>query len=331
MSQLTKLRVLKWPTIAYEVQKNLLSRARGRRGGLRAITAIGAMLDPPQQRVAQSRTAFEAFLRHGDLDRQDVEGLRVLELGPGEDLGVALRFLAGGASKVSCIDRFSFRVDPGWQREVYRRLLHDLGDMGADRLSAVVRPNGEIRVDPTRLEIVSGAGIEAGAERLENGAFDLIVSVAVLEHVYDLAAAMRAMDVLLAPGGLMVHQVDLGDHGMFSNGGRHPLEFLTIGERVYRLMTSHTGAPNRERINTYRELLRRLGHEASVLVTNVGGAEDLNPYQEQVLPGRELDPGLLASIERLRKRLAPRFRELPSEELATTGILIRSRKPVPIS
>jgi hypothetical protein len=136
------------------------------------------------------------------------------------------------------------------------------------------------------------------------------------------------MDALLAPGGRMVHQVDLRDHGMFSGGGRHPLEFLTIRPAVYRAMTSHTGAPNRERIARYRELLAGLGHDATIQVMNVGGArEDLVPATERLVVGQDLDPALAASIEGMRGRLAPQFAGLPVEELAATGITIRSRKP----
>lgn len=325
--QLTRLRRFKWPTVAFEVAKNAASIAMERRGGLRALTAIGAIPDEPANRVAYSRSAFNALLAHARLTADDVAGLRVLELGPGRHPCVALRFLAAGAAKVTCIDRFSYKADPPGDREVYRLLLADLDDEGRRRLDGLVSPDGELLAGDERLEMVRGVGIEEGAERLAGQTFDAIMSVAVLEHVYDVAASFRAMDALLAAGGLMIHQVDLRDHGMFSNGGRHPLEFLTIGERVYRMMTSHTGAPNRERIGTYRSLLAGLGYESDIEIANVGGArEDLQPYRLELVPGRDVDQALLASIERLRTRMPPRFAALPADELAVTGILIRSRK-----
>ena len=92
-------------------------------------------------------------------------------------------------------------------------------------------------------------------------------------------------------------------------------------------MTSHTGAPNRERAGRYRELLSSLGHDTTIWITNVGGArEDLDPSRERI----EVDGHLSASIERLRPRMAPPFATLPLEELATTGIVIHSVKaPAP--
>lgn len=308
--------------------KNCVARLRVRRLGPRAITAVRAPLEDPADRVAYSRNAFDAFLEHAGLNRASIQDQRVLELGPGPDLCLALRFLAAGAENVSCIDRFNFDAAGGWQRDVYRSLLDDLDDGGRSRLSNLLSVDGDLRPDGARLKVIRGVGIEGGAATLQAGGFDLIVSVAVLEHVYDLGASFRSMDALLAPGGLMIHQVDLRDHGMFSNGGRHPLEFLTVGDRLYRLMTSHTGAPNRERIDTYRRLLDDLGHEAEVSITNVGGArQDLAPYRDRLVAGRDVEPAMLASVERLRARLPTRFAEMPSEDLAATGILVRSRKP----
>jgi SAM-dependent methyltransferase len=317
MSRLTRLRALKWPTVAYEVQKNLRSRTRGRRGALPTIVGHGATLGTPAERVGYSRQLFELYGAGSGAPR-------VLELGPGEDVCVALRFLAAGSEYAACVDRFEFDLDPAWERAVYRELLRDLDEDGRSRLTGLLAADGTLDQDDARLELIRGVAIEEAAARLGNRRFDLIASVAVLEHVYDLEAAFRAMDELLAPGGRMAHQVDLRDHGMFSGGGRHPLEFLTIPEPVYRLMTSHTGAPNRERAGRYRALLARLGHDATILVTNVGGAPDgIDPYVERL----EVAPALRESIERVRPRLAPRFAALPVEELATTGILIRSVKP----
>ena len=71
----------------------------------------------------------------------------------------------------------------------------------------------------------------------------MIISVAVLEHVYDPDASFDAMHRLLKPGGLLLHEVDLRDHLMFSSAGCHPLTFLTFSPSVWRLMTSDSGRP----------------------------------------------------------------------------------------
>ena len=61
---------------------------------------------------------------------------------------------------------------------------------------------------------------------------DVIISRAVLEHVFDLDTAFGAMHRLLKPGGRMAHKVDLRDHGLFTDGGQNALEFLTVSDRL---------------------------------------------------------------------------------------------------
>lgn len=57
---------------------------------------------------------------------------------------------------------------------------------------------------------------------LPDGAFDLIYSVSVLEHVSDLSAAFRELHRLLHPGGLMIHCWN----PYFSPNGGHPWGLL---------------------------------------------------------------------------------------------------------
>ncbi len=64
---------------------------------------------------------------------------------------------------------------------------------------------------------------------LPGGSFDVILSRAVLEHVYDLGSAWRSMDTLLAADGIMLHKVDFQNHGMY--GSLHPLRFLGVPDR----------------------------------------------------------------------------------------------------
>ena len=86
--------------------------------------------------------------------------------------------------------------------------------------------------------------------------FDVIFSNAVLEHVVDLEATLRAMWDLLAPGGIMFHDVDLRSHQTYES---HPLQFLEYSHSLWRWMSSHNGEPNRVRLPQYLDILHRLG------------------------------------------------------------------------
>src|SRR5437867_6239912 len=54
---------------------------------------------------------FVDYLAYGQLTREQLRGTKILELGFGDNVGVALRFLAAGAARVVCVDKFYSRRD----------------------------------------------------------------------------------------------------------------------------------------------------------------------------------------------------------------------------
>src|SRR5262245_32705805 len=49
---------------------------------------------------------FAEYIYYSSRSGKGVRESRILELGPGDNLGVALKFLAAGAASVVCLDRF---------------------------------------------------------------------------------------------------------------------------------------------------------------------------------------------------------------------------------
>jgi hypothetical protein len=73
---------------------------------------------------------------------------------------------------------------------------------------------------------------------LDGQQFDLIVSNAVLEHVFDFASACRMLAMLTRIGGVNSHQIDFRDHLNFER----PLEFLLRSDTRF---FARKGAPPR--------------------------------------------------------------------------------------
>src|SRR5919197_1496041 len=117
----------------------------------------------------------------------DWTGKRVLEVGPGSDLSTGAVMLARGAASYRAVDLFdnTDQADPALYRELGRRL-------GAP-------------VDVTRLGFTLASF--PGLEEVE-GAYDLLVSNATLEHVKDVGGLFVSLRRLAAPGARMVHNVD---------------------------------------------------------------------------------------------------------------------------
>src|SRR3954465_12300922 len=69
---------------------------------------------------------FEDYLHYGAISRTDLVGRRVLEIGPGATLGVALLFAAHGAAEVVCLDRFESERDDALNRAIYAGIVESL-------------------------------------------------------------------------------------------------------------------------------------------------------------------------------------------------------------
>jgi SAM-dependent methyltransferase len=63
---------------------------------------------------------------------------------------------------------------------------------------------------------------------LPNDAADVVFSVSLLEHLDRVEDALESLRRITKPGGLGVHVVDFVDHGIYSNAGVSPFEFLTV-------------------------------------------------------------------------------------------------------
>ena len=318
----------KWLVVAVTIAKDQHARWSARRGAAPSSSGATHSSFSLDQSLGYIDSVFEDYLRYGELECSDLRDRRVLELGPGDNLGVALRFLACGAPQVVCVDKFATRRDDAQQRRIYQALLARLDDDARESVADVTRLAGPVEFDPGRLDPIEGVAVEEIGERFEPDSFDLVVSRAVLEHLYDLDAAFAAMDRVLAPGGLMLHKVDFRDHGIFTGGGMHPLTFLTIPERPYELMIRHSGQPNRRLLDWYRATLAALGYDARLLVTRVVGRDDeLSPHAAKLSLDPSRDRHTLELLRAIRPRLQPRFGALDDEDLAAAGIFIVARKP----
>jgi SAM-dependent methyltransferase len=296
--------------IARALARNARSALTRRLGTARSDTGATHARLSVEQSVAYVDAVFEDYARHGLGGPDAVRGKRVLEIGPGDSLGVALRLLAAGAAEVVCVDRFRIERNGERERAVYRAL-------GADPGPALA--SGALRV-------LEGVGVEDAPPIASEGRFDLVASCAVLEEVDDLEHALGAVDRLLRPGGRTVHRVDLRDYGIFTAAGGHPLAFLTVRHGLYRAMTAGSPSPNRALASDYERALRELGHDVELLVTQVLGGEPTEP-RSRLEAGVDYGEPERALVEAIRPRLRPRWRERPLEDLLVCGILVRSRKP----
>lgn len=250
--------------------------------------------------LAYARLVADLYLSHGP-----IRG-RVAEVGPGGSAAVALHLLGQGCDSVDLLDRFAFTHSEQGLARLYDQF-----------------PN---RADLERVRF--HVGEEAAAERFfgENKGYDAILSCAVLEHLYDPVGALGSMASALNPGGVLMHQVDFRDHGMFTTGDHHELTFLAVAPPLYRLMSESRGRPNRVLVDRYREALRDLGLEHEIYATHLVGVGELDrPMTYEAIPA-ELREKAEAEVRKIRGRLIAEFRDVADSDLAVAGMLLRAVK-----
>lgn len=315
--------------IAYKIFHNWQMRRRFAAGKIETEHGSTHSRKGIGESLAYIDEQFRDYLTYGQLTPGQLRGKRILELGFGDNVGVALKFLAAGATRVVCVDKFYSKRDVGREREIYAALRENLTSDEQQRFDEAVEITDDIQFDQSKLDCINGLDLEAATDQLQaqQQVFDLIISRAVIEEIYEPAGVFAAADRLLAPGGLMLHKIDLSDYGIFSDGGMHPLTFLTIPESVYRLMASDSGIPNRKLINSYRRQMRELGYDAKFFVTNVVGHGPLVPHQESVDLNSACATTARDVINEIRMRLVADYKKMSDEELMVRGIFLVGRKP----
>lgn len=268
--------------------------------------------------VSQSLAYIERlhtdYLAYGGVSA--IEG-RVCEIGPGDNFGLAVTLLARGADEVHAIDRFHPQRDPEQQRRIYAAL---------EETFVAAKPFDGPPDETSIRGLYYHANQPAESFFRTTGlTFDAVISRAVLEHLYDPLSALDDMYATLAPGGLLIHRIDLRDHGMFA--GHHPLTFLTIADTLYRRMVRFTGRPNRVRLDSFRKWHAASGAGGGLSITRLAGIEREFPalaWDELPCPDRE---AAVAATAAIRPRLASRFMHIDDRDLAVTGCVLVVCKP----
>jgi len=172
--------------------------------------------------------AWRVFSHHfAQLDAAGFEAAdRILEIGPGRNLGTALLWWslissrnANKSIEIVCWDVFKNAMpeSDGFWAELAQALLvklpETLPEEEVSRMQQRLRDVAEDRALPAiAYRIESLMELEAAMNRQGN-TFDLIYSHAAIEHIWHIDAFWNAMGRLTASGGWHSHRIDLADHG----------------------------------------------------------------------------------------------------------------------
>lgn len=322
----------RWLIVAANLRHNLAARWNVRRGHMESdIGATHARLSVAES-VAYINRVFEDYRAYGGLTEATIRGKRILEVGPGDNLGVALRLYAAGATQVVCLDKFFARRDESRQLQVYRALRDTLTAAERGRFDAAISLDGpQARIQPECVRYLYGSSAEEAPASLGGDGFDVVVSRAVIWEIHDTERALAGLNAVLRPGGRMVHKIACIDW-MFRDQGYHPLEFLTVNDRLYRWIAQDSGKSNRRSIAWYRDALSRLGLLATFHIVRVVGSTqpEFPPGVARLQRGVHFDEADLQMLREIRPRLLPRFQALSDEDLLVEDMFVVADKPAAV-
>ncbi|MCK4307493.1 class I SAM-dependent methyltransferase [candidate division WOR-3 bacterium] len=296
-----------WAKIIYHILGNYKTKTLCKLGYFKTTTgSTHSRFSSVSDSLKYINQVFQDYLSFADISVKDIKGKKVLELGPGDNFGVALKFLIAGANKVTCLDKFYSNRDIAQQYQIYKAMRDELLQGGKRSFDSIIKLNNhKFEFTGNKFEYIYDRGIEQALEIFPSASFDMIISRAVLEHIPDLDAAFNSMDKLLRPGGYMIHNIDLRDHGIFTSVGLHPLTFLTIPEKIWKLMTGHSGKPNRMRLDYYKHKMEELNYN----------------YRIKIILS-----STLPMIENIKPKLQPEFKKMLSEDLLPETIFLIAQK-----
>lgn len=276
--------------------------------------------------AAYARRVVADYLTYGaGGDTERLKGKDVLEVGPGDNLGVALLLLAKGARTVTCIDGFAPNFDANHNSHIYRAIYNGLNAEERERVKDVVtlQSDGTAAVGGDRLLSRYGVPMDSVTTPLGSQSYDIVISRAVLEHLGNLEMGWKNMVRCLRLDGEMWHKVDFRCHNLF--GQIHPLYFLTISDTLWNLISRPDPTMNRLRLPTYRELAAHDFYDSRFYITHIAGENEFSPHIESLIPGTHYGQRNLDGLRDIRPRLQKCFSDYSDEDLLVTGTFLALR------
>lgn len=193
----------------------------------------------------------------GYTGNSSLEGKRILELGPGADLGVGLITLMKGAAGYNAMDinNLVASVPDGFYDALFGRMSKDCG-VNAERLREL-REQLELtrKGKNDRLNYVCRKDFDI--TQFKDAGVDIVFSQAAFEHFSDVGGAVKRLSRVVKKGAVIVAEIDLKTHSRWLRDA-DPLNIYRYGGFVYDVF-SFPATPNRLRPRDYAGIFEANG------------------------------------------------------------------------
>lgn len=202
-----------------------------------------------------------------------------LEIGPGDNNGLALSLLYEGIDRIDLIDRYQNNINEDDNIEIYKKISKNYGK----NFNPI-----EYKLKIKRLK--SRSGLLSLSKIVNPTRYDLIYSVSVLEHLWPFEKNLKAMVNLCNKGGILISLVNFTDHSMFSPKFNR-FYFRKIPKFIYDPIMSPGGRPNRILPSQIEKFLIKENFDVSIHVmrTHTRVIETGEKFSKASVPTQELN------------------------------------------
>ena len=248
----------------------------------------------------------------------------VLEIGPGTNLGSLFCWTASGVRDTAGVDVVAAPPPSAEFYETLRDYLLAIEGLSWWRAWAVPEAG---RVDfpsvssfPAAADLLSRIqylpGISSEKLPFVDGRFDLVYSIASLEHVPDPTGTVAEVRRVLSPEGLAIHEIDLKHHG-----SADPLKFLEWTDAEWMTRTTSYGEDL-----SLRKILDG-AFEGEVFCNRLRQNDWVRLFEKAGFAIETVEPVIVLDASQIRReRFAAPFRDLLDEELAVLAIRVVTRR-----
>jgi SAM-dependent methyltransferase len=255
------------------------------------------------------------LVSHSDGMKMGLEGRRLMEVGTGWFPVLPVCYSLGGVARCATYDltrhlnaELTFRMLEGlekWLGKIAQAAHRDVGEVENEYRRLKQAGTVEQLLEAARIDYRSPA--DASRTELEEASVDIVFSNSVLEHVPPgaIQAILNESARVLKPGGLSIHSANCGDHYAYFDKSITAINYLTYTGREWKFWDNELLYQNRLRPVDFIEMAKRAGLEVPVSI-------------------HRARPELLAALPGLR--IAPEFKQYPSEQLCATSVDFVGRK-----
>jgi SAM-dependent methyltransferase len=186
----------------------------------------------------------------------NLDGKRILELGPGSDLGAGLYLLSKRIAQYNAIDINNLvkAVPPHFYELLFEYLQKADDKSDIEFLKSELAKTNAGNND--RLNFICRNDFDVSSA-FDKNSIDIVFSQAAFEHFDDIEKTIRQLSLVVKSGGIIIAEVDLQTHSRWIRD-KDPDNIYRYNKSIYELFR-FSGTPNRIRPYQYRNSFEKCG------------------------------------------------------------------------